>query len=131
MKISEVLGCPLDLMIVRKLQIPGNPEAVLCLGPSAIRDRAGWTIGTANSLANFMQVVELIYRSKWRTSPLQFPMRFGDKEVGDAVRAVFPAMESTASVLPYFRQLYSEPDALFKKSCDNFKESCFPTAGGA
>jgi predicted phosphoribosyltransferase len=26
-KISEALGCPYDLIIVRKLQIPGNPEA--------------------------------------------------------------------------------------------------------
>ena len=27
LKISETLGCPYDLIIVRKLQIPGNPEA--------------------------------------------------------------------------------------------------------
>ena len=27
MKVSETLGLPLDLVIVRKLQIPGNPEA--------------------------------------------------------------------------------------------------------
>ena len=26
-KVSEILGLPLDLLIVRKLQIPGNPEA--------------------------------------------------------------------------------------------------------
>ncbi len=27
LKVSEILGLPLDLLIVRKLQIPGNPEA--------------------------------------------------------------------------------------------------------
>lgn len=112
--------------------IVGDPGSILRLGPVSAANRDDWSIVKANTIAQFLEVVERIHASKWyhlphsitrlchKTKGLQLVgTGFPDKPGSKLLEAGFPDDEDTMSVLAYFRQLHAK-DKLVKKACEAY-----------
>lgn len=112
--------------------IVGDPGSILRLGPVSAANRGDWSIDKANTIAQFLDVVERIHASKWyrlphsitrlghKTKGLQLiGTGFPDKPGSRLLEAEFPDAEDTMSVLAYFRQLHAK-DKLVKKACEAY-----------
>ncbi|MCH8150472.1 MAG: hypothetical protein IH987_21255, partial [Planctomycetes bacterium] len=100
----------------------GKPESVTRLGPTIPKDREGWSVDTANTMAQFFQVVDLIRDSTWMAAPLTITQF--DK--GDIASSSFPSTEAALSILVLFRQLFSsnKQDDLFNRACGAYIRHC-------
>jgi hypothetical protein len=82
------------------------------LGPTGILNKEKWTPESANALAHFFQLVEVIGNSDWLKSTLSI----GSPEVAGSPPWInsfeCPDLAQTYSILPPIRQLYEEDDAL-------------------
>lgn len=97
--------------------IVGHVESVLRLGPVDPTNRSEWTVERANTIAQFLDVVQRIYRSKWHRSPrfiTSLSHKSGDSKL---LEADFPDDEETMSILAYFRQLHAG-DKLLARACE-------------
>ena len=112
--------------------ILGDVDSVLRLALCEPINVADWTEVSANTIAQFLDVVERICRSKWYRRPPVFTFEFqsgGDSSkfpsASDSklLEAVFPNDQETISVLAYFRQLHAA-DRLFTRTCDTFIRIC-------
>ncbi|MCG6157504.1 hypothetical protein [Rubinisphaera margarita] len=100
--------------------IVGDPETVLKLGPVSAVNIRDWTTQRANTIAQFLDVVERIHASEWYRSP-RFVTSLIHKRAGESrlLEAEFPDDEDTMSVLAYFRQLHAV-DKLVTKACEAY-----------
>jgi hypothetical protein len=112
--------------------ILGDPESVLRLAPSTPINVSQWSEESANTIAQFLDVVERICGSKWYRRPPVFTFEFqsdGDSTEFPAasdsqlLEAVFPDHTETIAVLAYFRQLHAA-DRLFTRTCETFLRTC-------
>lgn len=102
----------------RPVVIPGNPESVIQLGPAGMCDPGKWSVETANTLAHFFEVVDLLASSTWYRSPLS--MTTHNRE--NIVSATFPSVHSALGILVLLRQMYSShaQDNLFNRACSEY-----------
>lgn len=97
--------------------IVGDPESVTKIGPVSAVNTTEWSPEKANTIAQFLDVVQQIYRSEWYRSPkfmTSVTHKSGDSKL---LEAAFPDHEDTMSVLAYFRQLHAG-DKLVERACD-------------
>lgn len=115
---EDELGKPLDevgLMQVMTGQeqpiILGNVNSVLRLGPSAMHRQAEWKLETANAIAHFLQLVEIIGTGPLARTEVSIstPGGFGASEWINDFSC--PDLSSVYSFLLPIRQLYSEDHA--------------------
>lgn len=119
--------------------IAGDHESVLRLPPVTPIPNS-WTAESANTLSQFLEVVELIHASKWirRVPRLTFevesggdPMTLRPSNSEKLLEFLVPDDHDTQSVLSYFRQLHSKKDQLFKKACESFLKTSSDPARNA
>jgi hypothetical protein len=112
--------------------ILGDPESVLRLALSAPINVSQWLEESANTVAQFLDVVERICGSKWYRRPPIFTFEIqsgGDQSKfpatsdSELLEAVFPDHSETIAVLAYFRQLHAA-DRLFTRTCETFIRTC-------
>jgi len=99
--------------------IVGHVEGVLRLGPVDPTNRSEWTVERAKTIAQFLDVVQRIYRSKWHRSArfiTSLSHKSGDSKL---LEADFPGDEETMSILAYFRQLHAS-DKLLARACEAY-----------
>lgn len=112
--------------------ILGHPESILRLALSSPINVSQWSEESANTIAQFLDVVERICGSKWHRRPSVFTFEF--KSGGDSAKfpsaadselleAIFPDHTETVAVLAYFRQLHAA-DRLFNRTCEVFIRTC-------
>jgi len=112
--------------------ILGDVDSVLRLSLCAPVNVDDWTESRANTIAQFLDVVERICSSKWYRRPPVFT--FEVQAGGDSTKfpsaadsklldAVFPNDSETQSVLAYFRQLHAG-DRLLTRTCEAFIGNC-------
>lgn len=99
--------------------IVGNAESVLRLGPVSAVNTNDWSIDKANTIAQFLDVVERIHVSDWYRSPRFITSLTHKTEESQLLEAGFPDDEDTMSVLAYFRQLHAA-DKLVTKACEAY-----------
>ena len=99
--------------------IVGDPKSVLRLGPVSAVNTNNWSIDTANTIAQFLDVIERIHTSDWYRSPRFITSLTHKTEESQLLEAGFPDDEDTMSVLAYFRQLHAG-DKLVSKACDTY-----------
>jgi hypothetical protein len=97
----------------------GDPESVLKLGPSSAVNASEWSIDKANTIAQFLDVVERIRASDWYRSPRFVTTLTRKNDGSQLLEARFPDDKDTMSVLAYFRQLHAG-DNLVAKACDAY-----------
>jgi hypothetical protein len=93
----------------------GNLNSVIQLGPSPLIKKEEFSQNDSDTLAHFIQAYSQIAKSQWMKDKCRLISR------GDKLEAFTPAFESLVYVSIYFRQLYSTTDALFKASCEIYK----------
>ena len=95
--------------------IMGNPQSVTRLGPAGVKEADQWTVETANTFAQFFQVVDHIAVSRWYQSPASITLVDGR----GIVHSAFPSVESALGILLLLRQLYSSDpkDDLLNRAC--------------
>lgn len=96
-----------------------NTESILRIGPVDQKNQSDWTIDKANTIAHFFEIIKLIYNSNWQKSPLSITSTALDSNKPQIVQ---PRVESTCSILLFFRQLYSTKDKLFENACEYYIE---------
>jgi hypothetical protein len=101
--------------------ILGDPKSILRLGPVSPVNDAEWTIEKSNTIAQFLNIVQSIHKSKWYNSPRFITLLSHKTEGSRLLEAKFPDDEDTMSVLAYFRQLHAG-DKLLAKACDTYIE---------
>lgn len=115
--------------------IAGDPDSVLRL-PPALPNPKSWSEESANTIAQFLEVVVLIHASEWiRCTPrltheLQTSENSNAVTTGDPAKlleSIVPDVRETQSVLAYFRQLHAK-DKLFIRTCDAFVAACRDSA---
>lgn len=99
--------------------IVGDPKSVLRLGPVSAVNTNDWSIDKANTIAQFLDVVERIRTSDWYRSPRFITSLTHKAEESRLLEAEFPDDKDTMAVLAYFRQLHAK-DKLVKKACDAY-----------
>jgi hypothetical protein len=88
-------------------------RSVLRLGPTGICRKEGWTTESANALAHFFQLVEVIGTGAWLTSKLSI----GSLAPGEWIDSFeCPDLGQMYSILLPIRQLYSSDNA-FNQAC--------------
>ncbi len=99
--------------------LPGNVVSVLRLGPTGMRRNEQWTVESANSLAHFFQLVEVIGNSEWLKSELSIscPVFKGQPPGINSFQC--PTLGDMYSILLPIRQLYASDDA-FNRSCNTY-----------
>lgn len=108
--IEHVSGQALPILL-------GDPQSVVRLGPMSAANSGSWTVAKANTIGQFLDVVERIYASEWFRSPhfiTSLSQKTGESKL---LEAQFPDDAETMSVLAYFRQLHAG-DKLLVKACD-------------
>lgn len=112
--------------------IAGDAECILRLGASLPKNEFAWTEERANTIAQFLDVVQRICSSEWYRHPqvLTFEVqnggdssKFPDQSESELLEAVFPNDSKTLEVLAYFRQLHAK-DRLLERACEVFIETC-------
>lgn len=112
--------------------IIGDAQSVMALGPVDPTAIAEWSVATANTIAQFIQVVQKIARSAWYRGQktITYEVTSGSRdallpEPTDArlVEAIFPNADETTAILGYFRQLHAK-DKLFEKAADAYLRHC-------
>lgn len=112
--------------------IMGDAESVMALGPVDPIAIGEWSVATANTIAQFIQVVQKIARSAWYRGQksITYEVKSGNRdtllpEPADAqlVEAIFPNADETTAILAYFRQLHAM-DKLFEKAADSYLKHC-------
>jgi hypothetical protein len=111
--------------------IAGDPESVMRLGPSPRQAKGEWDASSANTIAQFLEVVERICDSRSYRAPQvvafevstndfsKFPTQ-GERKL---LEACFPNDEETMAVLAYFRQLHAG-DKLLEKAAGTYLKHC-------
>src|SRR5262249_45269282 len=90
--------------------------SVLRLGPTEMLRKELWTTETANTLAHFFQLVEVIGSSDWLKSELSI----NTPASGSWINSFHcPDLGQMYSVLLPIRQLYSE-DEVFNNACNSY-----------
>lgn len=94
-----------------------NVASVLRLGPTGMVRKEQWTTDTANALAHFFQLVEVIGTSEWLRSELSIctPAAAGPAPWIKSFRC--PDLGQMYSILSPIRQLYASDDA-FNHACN-------------
>jgi len=112
--------------------ILGDPDSVLRLSQSTPANVSEWSEQSANTLAQFLDVVRRICCSDWYRRPQAFTFeiqnggdssKFPDPADSKLLEAVFPNASETLAVLAYFRQLHAA-DKLLIRACDVFVRTC-------
>ena len=96
-----------------------NVVSVLRLGPTGMRRKEQWTVESANALAHFFQLVEVIGNSEWIRSDLSI---LSSASVGTPSwinSFQCPNLGQTYSILLPIRQLYASDEA-FNRSCNTY-----------
>jgi len=107
----------------------GDAKSVTRLGPTAPTAVEEWNVKTANTIAQFLDVIERICDSAWYRSPQSITFEVAKASVafnGDRSRlleAEFPNHEETSAVLAYFRQLHGG-DKLLVNAVDCYLKHC-------
>ncbi len=99
--------------------IVGNAESVLRLGAIDPVNVDDWSVERANTIAQFLDVVQRIHRSAWYRSPSVITSLSHKSGDGRLLEADFPDDEKTMSILAYFRQLHAG-DRLVVNACDAY-----------
>ena len=97
----------------------GDPKSVLRLRFISPVNQKDWTLKKANTIAQFLDVVQRIHASNWFRSPRFITSLTHKTEDSKLLEAKYPNDEDTLAVLPYFRQLHAS-DRLLVKACDIF-----------
>lgn len=92
--------------------ILGEPGSVLRLGPSDIVRKELWDVETANTIAHYLQIVEVIGQGTWLDTELQFTL---PGQSGKVPNFQCPSLSHVYSVLLPIRQLYGD-DQTFNKT---------------
>lgn len=109
-----------------------DPDSILRLAPSSPINVSQWSEESANTIAQFLDVVERIFGSKWYRRPPVFTFeiqsggdaaKFPTASDSELLEAVFPDHSETIAVLAYFRQLHAA-DRLFTRTCEAFIRTC-------
>ena len=112
--------------------ILGDVDSVLRLSLCNPVNVNEWSEATANTIAQFLDVVERICSSKWYRRPPVFTFevqsggdstKFPSAADSTLLEAVFPNDSETLSVLAYFRQLHAG-DKLLTRTCEAFIRNC-------
>lgn len=103
--------------------IAGDSQSILRLGPASPVNASDWDSEKANTLAQFLDVVQRIAASQWIKSPVSMTSRSRSSGVKELLEATFPSDENTMSVLAYFRQLHAG-DQLLLRSVDIYLAHC-------
>lgn len=111
--------------------IMGNSNSVRMLGHSKPILENEWTTESANTLSQFLNVIERIYASAWYASSNTVsheikatPEKSGSIcEKSTLLQAIFPNDEETLAVLAYIRQLHGV-DRLFAKAAEMYVKHC-------
>ncbi len=103
--------------------IVGDPESILRLGPVSPADIEHWHSEKANTIAQFLDIVQRICASQWMRSPLSITTLSRTCDLSELLEAAFPTDEKTMSVLAYFRQLHAG-DRLLVKAVDAYVAHC-------
>jgi hypothetical protein len=123
--IQNITGCEYPI-------IAGEPDSVLRL-PPAVPNPKSWSKESANTIAQFLEVVELIHASDWikctpkltiEVQSIRDQTEIPSQESTTLLESIFPNVRETQSVLPFFRQLHSKKDRLFRKACEQFVSIC-------
>jgi hypothetical protein len=99
--------------------VVGDAESVLRLGPVPPATCETWNSEKANTIAQFLDVVQRICASRWFKSPPSITARASTSGVKELLEANFPTDEETLSVLAYFRQLHAG-DRLLQRTVDAY-----------
>jgi hypothetical protein len=94
--------------------IVGDPESVMRLGAISAVNRSDWSVERANTIAQFLDVVERIHSSQWYRSPQFMTSLVRCAEEPRLLAASFPDDRNTMSVLAYFRQLHAGDQLVVK-----------------
>jgi hypothetical protein len=116
-------GRPLSMSVMMQ-HVTGQPEvvlrgdanSVLQLGAMPPANIENWTLKKANTIGQFLDVVERISASEWYRSPPSVTSATLQSGESELLEAVFPNDQHTQAVLAYFRQLHAA-DKLLEKSC--------------
>lgn len=110
--VRQVSGNPEPIIL-------GDPYSVLRLGPSDFVNNENWSVQSANCIATFLRVVMQIEISEWLRGKVSLTVEEREPD-SRVIAADFPGFEGTRSVVPLFRQLYSNDssDDLFNRSCN-------------
>ncbi len=112
--------------------ILGDVDSVLRLSLCDPVNVNEWSEGRANTIAQFLDVVERICNSRWYRRPPVFTFeiesggdstKFPSAADSKLLEAVFPNDSETQSVLAYFRQLHAG-DRLLTRTCEAFIRNC-------
>jgi hypothetical protein len=101
--------------------IMGEPRSILRLGPTSATNKENWTVAKANAIAQFLDVMDRLFASKWLRAPKSITSMSGKNEGSELLEAIFPNDTDTIAVLAYFRQLHAK-DRLFVRACDAYLE---------
>ena len=111
--------------------IIGDSKSVIKLGPSTPTATAQWNTASANTISQFLNVIERIYASAWFAGRKSISYEIeqnsqagtGQLETSKLLEALYPSDEETIAVLAYFRQLHAG-DRLFVKAVECYKKHC-------
>jgi hypothetical protein len=111
--------------------IIGDSKSVMKLGPSTPTATADWTTASANTISQFLNVIERIYASAWFAGAKSISYEVdqnsqagtGQLDTSKLLEALYPSDEETIAVLAYFRQLHAG-DKLFVKAVECYKKYC-------
>lgn len=112
--------------------IMGDARSVLAVGPVGPKVAGEWTVATANTIAQFIQVVQNISASAWYRGQksITFEIKAGRRDTllpkpadSKLLEAIFPNADETTAVLAYFRQLHAK-DRLFVNAVDAYLKHC-------
>jgi hypothetical protein len=103
--------------------IVADHQSITRLGPSPPTNTHTWSSDRANTIAQFIDVVQRIAGSRWMKSPPSITTVSGDSTVKEVLEASFASDEETMSILAYFRQLHAK-DRLLAKSVDAYTANC-------
>ena len=112
--------------------IVGDPDSILRLALSNPQNIDDWDESSANTIAQFLDVVRRICNSNWYRTPHQLTFqverggdstKFPTTQDSELLEAVFPNDSETMSILAYFRQLHTG-DRLHQRACDAYINTC-------
>ena len=99
--------------------ILGNVVSVLRLGPTGMRRKEQWTVESANALAHFFQLVQVIGNSEWLRADLSIDSSVPVGQPSWVNSFQCPNLGYTYSILLPIRQLYAADEA-FNRSCNTY-----------
>lgn len=99
--------------------IAHNVESVLRLGPTGIVRKDSWSVETANAIAHFLQLVDVIGISGWLKSELSISYEGMSTTPKDVKEFRCPNLGQVYSVLLPIRQLYAS-DHVFNRAIKGY-----------